>query len=70
MEVSLPAMSPQDATRLARLAREHRLSGSAGSDFHEPGLPWRPMGRFAKLPEGVEPLLARLQDRLPFQGIH
>jgi predicted metal-dependent phosphoesterase TrpH len=63
LEVSLPAMSPNDAARLARLAREHGLAGSAGSDFHEPGLPWRPLGRFAKLPEGIEPLLARLHDR-------
>lgn len=61
MEVSLPALSPNDASRLARLARAHGLAGSAASDFHEPGLPWRPLGRFAKLPEGVEPLLTRLQ---------
>lgn len=60
LEVSLPAISPNDADRLARLARTHGLAGSAGSDFHEPGLPWRPLGRFAKLPEGIEPLLARL----------
>ncbi|MEO6186723.1 MAG: PHP domain-containing protein [Steroidobacteraceae bacterium] len=60
LEVSLPATSPNDAHRLARLARHHGLAGSAGSDFHEPGLAWRPLGRFAKLPEGVEPLLARL----------
>jgi len=59
LEVSLPAMSPNDASRLARLARMHDLAGSAGSDFHEPGLPWRPLGRFAKLPEGIEPLWPR-----------
>ncbi|MEY2854398.1 MAG: hypothetical protein RL030_1530, partial [Pseudomonadota bacterium] len=35
-------------------------AGSAGSDFHEPGQPWRPLGRFAKLPEGIEPLWTRL----------
>ena len=39
---------------------QHGLAGSAGSDFHEPGVPWRPLGRFAKLPEGIEPLHARL----------
>jgi predicted metal-dependent phosphoesterase TrpH len=60
LEVSLPSVSPNDQNRLARLAREHGLAGSAGSDFHEPGLPWRPLGRFAKLPEGIEPLHARL----------
>jgi hypothetical protein len=61
LETSLPAMSPNDAARLASLAREHALAGSAGSDFHEPGQPWRPLGRFAKLAEGVEPLLPRLR---------
>lgn len=70
LEVSLPALSPQDGARLARLAREHGLAGSAGSDFHEPGLPWRPLGRFAKLPEGIEPLLQRLMQPLPIQGTH
>jgi predicted metal-dependent phosphoesterase TrpH len=61
LETSLPAMSPNDAARLATLAREHALAGSVGSDFHEPGQPWRPLGRFAKLAEGVEPLLPRLR---------
>jgi predicted metal-dependent phosphoesterase TrpH len=62
LEVSLPALSPNDAGRIARLARQHGLAGSAGSDFHEPGLPWRPLGRLAKLPEGIEPLWPRLLD--------
>lgn len=60
LEVSLPGLSPNDAARLARLARQHGLAGSAGSDFHEPGVPWRPLGRFAMLPEGIEPLYPRL----------
>jgi predicted metal-dependent phosphoesterase TrpH len=60
IEVSLAGLSPNDAARLARLARQYGLAGSVGSDFHEPGLPWRPLGRFAKLPDHVEPLLSRL----------
>ncbi len=44
LEVSLPAMSPNDAARLARLARQHALAGSAGSDFHEPGPGMAPSG--------------------------
>jgi predicted metal-dependent phosphoesterase TrpH len=59
LEVNLPSLSPNDHDRLARLARAHGLAGSTGSDFHEPGLPWRPVGRFAKLPAGIEPLHAR-----------
>jgi len=57
LEVSLAGMSPSDADRAARLARRHDLAGSVGSDFHEPGLPWRPLGRFAKLPEAVRPIM-------------
>ncbi len=60
LEVSLAGTSPQDASRLASLARAYDLAGSVASDFHEPGLPWRPLGRFAKLPDQVVPILARL----------
>lgn len=60
LELDLPGLSPSDAAQLAGLARTLGLAGSAGSDFHEPGQPWRPLGRFAKLPEGIEPLWTRL----------
>jgi predicted metal-dependent phosphoesterase TrpH len=60
LELNLPSLSDSDAAQLGELARAHNLAGSAGSDFHEPGLPWRPIGRFAKLPVGVEPLWMRL----------
>jgi 3',5'-nucleoside bisphosphate phosphatase len=63
LEVSLAGHSPADAARAATLARRHGLAGSVGSDFHEPGLPWRPLGRFAKLPDGIEPIAARLIAR-------
>ncbi|MEY4762419.1 MAG: hypothetical protein RLZZ200_2275 [Pseudomonadota bacterium] len=61
MEVSIAGQSPNDLSRLARLARQTGLAGSVASDFHEPGMPWRPVGRSDKLPDGVEPLV----DRLP-----
>ena len=60
IEVSLAGMGPADAARAASLARRFGLAGSCGSDFHLPGLPWRPLGRFAKLPEGITPITARL----------
>ena len=60
LEVSIAGMSPDVLARMAQLARRFDLAGSIGSDFHEPGLPWRPLGRFAKLPEAVTPVTARL----------
>jgi predicted metal-dependent phosphoesterase TrpH len=60
IEVSLAGSSPDDAARLAALARRFDLAGSIGSDFHEPGLPWRPVGRFAKLPDHVRPIIDQL----------
>lgn len=63
IELSLAGMGPQDAARVASHARRHGLAGSVGSDFHEPGLPWRPLGRFAKLPDGIEPIAAQLLAR-------
>jgi predicted metal-dependent phosphoesterase TrpH len=56
IEVSLPGMGPGDASRAAALARRFGLAGSCGSDFHVPGVPWRPLGRFAKLPDGIVPI--------------
>ncbi|MGH8252763.1 MAG: PHP domain-containing protein [Steroidobacteraceae bacterium] len=61
IEVSLPGMGAGDAERLGKLARRFGLAGSCGSDFHVPGIPWRPLGRFAKLPEGVVPIAERLK---------
>jgi hypothetical protein len=60
IEVSLPGLSPNEAARAASLARRFDLAGSCASDFHKSGLPWRPLGRFAKLPEGVVPITERL----------
>jgi predicted metal-dependent phosphoesterase TrpH len=60
IEVSLAGMAPSDADRAATLARRFDLAGSMGSDFHEPDLPWRPLGRFAKLADRVTPITAHL----------
>ena len=63
LEVSLPGTSPNDTARLLRQARLHGLAGSVGSDFHQPGFAWRPVGRFAKLPDDIAPVLAQLQPQ-------
>lgn len=41
---------------LAQMAQRFGLDGSAGSDFHDPQLPWNPPGRLAKLPAAVSPV--------------
>jgi hypothetical protein len=61
IEVSLAGMGAGDADRLAALARRFELAGSIGSDFHEPDLPWRPLGRFAKLHDLITPVMALLE---------
>ncbi len=63
LEVSLAGMGPGDASQAASLARRNSLAGSSGSDFHLPGLPWRPLGRLAKLPEGVVSVTEQLGQR-------
>lgn len=62
LEVSMAGMSPADHDRVASLARHHGLAGSAGSDFHDPAVPWNPLGRFAKLPDGIAPIAERFAD--------
>ncbi len=39
-----------------QLALRFGLSGSIGSDFHNPQFTWNPLGRLAKLPVGVTPV--------------
>ncbi len=60
IEVSLAGQSPNDQSGRRRWRGRHGLAGSVASDFHEPGMAWRPLGRFVKLPDHVEPVLSRL----------
>ena len=41
---------------LGQLAVKFGLSGSVGSDFHDPRHIWNPLGRSLKLPDGVMPV--------------
>jgi len=63
LEASMAGMSPNDADRIASLCRRFKLCASMGSDFHDPAVPWNPLGRWLKLAAGLEPvtLLLRLQ---------
>lgn len=61
LEVSVGGMARNDLDRIATLTRRHRLAASCGSDFHDPEVPWNPPGRFAKLPDDLEPVADRLR---------
>jgi predicted metal-dependent phosphoesterase TrpH len=56
LEVVSGSHSRDDCFVMARHAREFRMLGSAGSDFHGPENPWIELGRLPGLPEGCEPL--------------
>ncbi len=56
LEASMAGMSPNDADRIASLCRRFNLRASMGSDFHDPAVPWNPLGRWLKLAAGLEPV--------------
>jgi predicted metal-dependent phosphoesterase TrpH len=56
LEASMAGMSPNDSERIASLCRRFQLHASMGSDFHDPGVPWNPLGRWLKLAAGLEPV--------------
>jgi 3',5'-nucleoside bisphosphate phosphatase len=56
LEVITGANGAQHAHACATLARKFGLRASLGSDFHHPQLAWNPLGRLAKLPDGIDPV--------------
>ena len=56
LEASMAGMSPNDADRIAALCRRFKLHASMGSDFHDPAVPWNPLGRWLKLASGLDPV--------------
>jgi len=62
LEASMAGMSPNDADRIASLCRRFKLLASMGSDFHDPAVPWNPLGRWLKLAAGLEPVTQRLSE--------
>ena len=44
------------AEDLARIAKQHNLAASCGSDFHRPGEGWQELGNFGILPQGCYPV--------------
>jgi predicted metal-dependent phosphoesterase TrpH len=62
LEASMAGMSPSDADRIGSLCRRYDLPASMGSDFHDPAVPWNPLGRWLKLAAGLEPVTQLLKS--------
>lgn len=62
LEVLTGANGAQHLQACAALAVKFGLRASVGSDFHNPQLTWNPLGRLAKLPDGIVPVW---RDRNP-----
>ncbi len=62
LEVVTGGQAPHQLELATGLALRADLEGSAGSDCHDPALPWHRPGRLAKLPEAVVPVWHRWSD--------
>lgn len=56
IEVVTGGNGAQHIEAASMLAVNFGLTGSSGSDFHNPQQPWNPLGRLAKLPDCVVPI--------------
>lgn len=56
VEVISGSQAAADTPHFVRLAREHGLAGSIGSDYHGPELAYTDMGRLPPLPTGLTPV--------------
>lgn len=56
MEVATATEKPDMIQYLARLAVQHGLLASQGSDYHGTPAPWIALGRFPSLPSGCTPV--------------
>ena len=59
LEVAVGGAAPRQVEVAAGLALRAGLEGSAGSDCHDPALPWHRPGRLAKLPDALVPVWHR-----------
>ncbi|MCG8433966.1 MAG: PHP domain-containing protein [Gammaproteobacteria bacterium] len=56
IEVISGQQTPDVTQKLAKFCTDKNLLASCGSDFHEPGQPWRELGRFSPLPKTLTPV--------------
>lgn len=55
IELNYPNLTPAKQTLLVSMAKENKLLGSQGSDFHFPSR-WTELGRRSKLPDDIKPI--------------
>lgn len=56
IEVITSRMNPDELRRVTDYAKRFDLTGSVGSDFHNPSNPWVELGRLPALPNGIKPV--------------
>ena len=56
IEVVSGLQKPQEIRDIAKIAENHDLLGSCGSDFHAPNTHWAELGRSSAMPEYVPPV--------------
>lgn len=56
LEVISGSQQPTVTKAMARVANDHGLLASCGSDFHRPQSSWSDLGRFAPLPQDCTPV--------------
>ncbi len=59
LEICYPNIQPGHKNLLATWAKAYKLCGSQGSDFHSPDKAWIKLGKFAAMPDDVEPVWTR-----------
>jgi len=63
LEVVSGSHSKDECFTMARLASDHQLLSSAGSDFHGPENPWIELGRLPDLPANCQPIWHDWKDK-------
>lgn len=56
IEVVTASSSPDETRRVMQFAKQFKLFGSVGSDFHRPKNPWVELGSLAPLPKNIRPV--------------
>lgn len=48
--------APEITANIVNIAKQYKLLGSCGSDFHFPNQPWQELGQFGSYPSDIDPV--------------